>query len=266
MGVHRVRAPVLPLGPGPGSARPRPLGSRRCGTGPLGADGPPAARGGEGESARPRDQAPRVALPVHGDRGRLRRHAVPGGLGDDGARPGGRRDRAAHPSGAAGGPRSGGDPHRGAGARDELRDGDRRVGDPHRAGTPAGPRAPRGARGPHPAQEGGRPLHVHRLPRIPVGRRHPHRGGWQRPRRPARGLRAPGHDPLRAGAHGGALGESARAQQGERALEGPPTRVPRLRRGQALRRERPGDRRAPVHRPLHLDRLSRAGHRSAAAA
>ena len=54
--------------------------------------------------------------------------------------------------------------------------------------------------------------------------------------------------------------------QVEHALHRAPAGLPRLHRRQALRRQRRGDRRAPLPRPVHLHRLQRPGVRDPAAA
>ena len=53
----------------------------------------------------------------------------------------------------------------------------------------------------------------------------------------------------------GARAHAAGAHQGERPLDCAPADVPRLRRREALRRGRQRDRRAPVPRPLHVERV-----------
>ena len=99
----RVRAPVLPLGSRRRSARPQSAGPVRGGCRSLAyrAAAPRAGRG-EGPRLQPGARARRLAFPVHRGRDRLRRHAVPGRLGDHGAEPPGLRDRADRPSGDAG--------------------------------------------------------------------------------------------------------------------------------------------------------------------
>ena len=51
----------------------------------------------------------------------------------------------------------------------------------------------------------------------------------------------------------------AEPHEDERHEHGPPSRPPRLHRHQALRRRRRGDRRAPLPRPVHVERLRRVG-------
>ena len=73
--------------------------------------------------------------------------------------------------------------------------------------------------------------------------------------------------PARPGA-GAGQGAAARAggDQGQHALHGASRRLHRLHRRQALQRRGRGDRRAPLHRPVHVHRVQRAGRRNAAAA
>ncbi len=110
-----------------------------------------------------------------------------------------------------------------------------------------------------------RELHLHRLPRVRARRRRRRGAAADRaalgPGRPARAEagrdlaelpRAPGGHP---GAGAGAA--APRPHQGQLARDGPPSRLPGLRRREALRRRGPRGRRAPLRRPLHLVRLPR---------
>ena len=116
-----------------------------------------------------------------------------------------------------------------------------------------------------PAVAGRRPLRVPRLPRVPPRargrRRDPARRSRHRPRHPARG---PGPvEGLRQAARGrqgqGPREDPAGAVEGQLARHRAPAGLPRLRRREDLRRERRGQRRAPVPRPA----LQRGVHRVA---
>ena len=113
--------------------------------------------------------------------------------------------------------------------------------------------------------DGRRSLHLPRLSRV----RDPDRGRGGRaargvrlgPRHPARHRRAADLRQLRAVAAGGAAAgareEPAQPDEGELAGDRAPSRLPRLRRGEAVRRIRRGVRRAAVPRALHPHRLQR---------
>ena len=119
------------------------------------------------------------------------------------------------------------------------------------------------------------PLHAAGLP-LPRPRHRRRRGRAAHrprlePRHPARDRRPRCRGELRRAAAGTArvraAARAAHHHQVELALDGASSRLSRLRRRQALRRERAGVRRASLPRPLHVDRVQReAGRHSAAAA
>ena len=120
-----------------------------------------------------------------------------------------------------------------------------------------------------------RALHVPRLP-LPRSRRGRRAGRAQdrpgiEPRLPARKSEAGRRDELRGVAAGGsrvrARTRPPDRHQGQRALDGAPAGLSRLRRRQALRRRGQRLRRAPLPRALHVDRVQREpGRHSAPAA
>ena len=127
-----------------------------------------------------------------------------------------------------------------------------------RASTPTSRRGDQGV----PALAGRRPLHVPRLPRLRPHATTETRRLWL-PVATARAWASCGGSPSKPPQRGSvrrraALGrgpQTARADQGQLALDRPPARLPRLHRRQALRRRRTGRRRAALPRPLHHPRL-----------
>ena len=133
-----------------------------------------------------------------------------------------------------------------------------------RSGMPAGG----GRRGRRPAALARRRQpHLPRVPRVRAeGRRRrglPDPGRRQRPGHPQHGRRPRGADgdvaELRVAAarraRAGPRARAARPEQGELAVHGAPLGVPRLHRRQDVRRRGQVDRRAPVPRPVLLQRL-----------
>ena len=198
---------------------------------------------------------------------------VPPGSGRDGLRA--RIGHASRGRRAALGPDDDGDrggPGEGAGRRAHRRrrleedapQGDRGGrGARRRSRRHPGQRGRGGARLPEVARRG--QLHLPRLSRI-RNRRRRHRvahGGQarQRPRHPARSVgapvrgRAPPGRPAGRGARASPGQAAPHRQQGQYALDRAPCGLSRRDRRQALRRRGPRHRRAPVRRPLHLDRL-----------
>ena len=235
--MRGFRPAVLPVGPGRGSGRPQPAGSVWGGGGAL-ESGPAArARRGQGAGVQPGLRAAWVAVAAHGDRDRLRRHAVHRRLGDDGPD----QEGLWHPPG---------DPPSGAGAQGRGRSHRRRPGpghrqrgndprvDPPRRGRPrARPRAAR------------RAAPQHREDSRPGARGHRGLAGHARPRRRAqrRARRAPA-----AGRRGRGQGDQGvPALAGQRQLHVP--RLPRVRPGSGGQRHAaPRGRRL---RPRHPSRL-----------
>ncbi len=134
------------------------------------------------------------------------------------------------------------------------------LGDPAAGEHPA----VRGRAGHRPALVAGRrPLHLHRLPRVPPQHRRRRGraagGARHRARHPAcrpgdaRRLR----QDAAAGAGEGAGEDAPGAGQGQLQVHGPPAGLPRLHRREDLRRRRRGHRRAPVPRAVLLRRLHR---------
>ena len=119
-----------------------------------------------------------------------------------------------------------------------------------------------------------RALHVPGLP-LPRSRRGRRPGRPQdragiEPRLPARESRAERCDELLGVAAGGpcvrTLPRPPDCHEGQRTLHRAPARLPRLRRHQALRRRGQRLRRAPLSRPVHVDRVQREPGRNSAAA
>ena len=228
---------------------------------PGGARGhPPAAAGDQGRRRHDARRA-RGVRRVAGHPRRDQRVVDP--PGDEHAVRAGRGRGAGRRPGAGARRRAG----RGRGLPEDARQGPDagRLAGPGRAAGRRGRRIGRGDRGAA-ALAGRRALHVPRLPRVRPGRRAGRdaaaRGARHRARHPA--ARPAGVERVRrAAARGAGQGHRAAAadpDQGQLDVHRAPAALPGLRRGQAVRPGRQGDRRAAVPRAVHALGVLREHH------